>query len=84
MHEVLTERAAERDLRRLPSGDFERILAVIRALAADPRPPGSRKMVGSKSDWRIRIGTWRVIYEVDDEAEVVRIMRVGHRREVYR
>jgi len=84
MHEVYTERAAERDLRRLPPGDFERIIAVIRALAADPRPPGSRKMVGSKSDWRIRIGTWRVIYEVDDEAEVVRIMRVGHRREVYR
>ena len=84
MHEVYTERAAERDLRRLPPGDFERIIAVIRAFAADPRPPGSRKMVGSKSDWRIRIGTWRVIYEVDDEAEVVRIMRVGHRREVYR
>jgi len=84
MHEVYTERAAERDLRRLPPGDFERIIAVIRALAADPRPPGSRKMVGSKSDWRIRIGTWRVIYEVDDEAEAVRIMRVGHRREVYR
>jgi len=41
-------------------------------------------MVSSKSDWRIRIGTWRVIYEVDDEAEAVRIMRVGHRREVYR
>ena len=84
MHEVYTERAAERDLRRLPPGDFERIIAVIRALAADPRPPGSRKMVSSKSDWRIRIGTWRVIYEVDDEAEVVQIMRVGHRREVYR
>lgn len=56
----------------------------IRALAINPRPPGCRKLVGSKSDWRIRVGDYRVIYEIADAIRVVRVNRVRHRREVYR
>jgi mRNA interferase RelE/StbE len=84
VYEVYLERAAQRDLRRLAPEDFQRVIAAIRALADDSRPPGSRKIVGSKSDWRIRIGARRVIYEIDDAAQEVRVMRVRHRREVYR
>ena len=84
MHEVCIEQTAERDLRRLPAKEFERIIPQIRALTDSPRPAGSRKIVGSKSDWRIRIGNYRVIYEIDDAARVVRIMRVRHRSEAYR
>ena len=84
MYEVYLEAAAERDLRRLPPETFHRILPGIRALAEDPRPPGCRKLTGSENDWRIRIGDYRVIYEIDDAEEAVRVFRVRHRREVYR
>lgn len=84
MYEVLLERAAERDLRRLASELYQRIIFRIKALSGNPRPAGSRKITGSESDWRIRIGDYRVIYEIDDEAQAVRVLRVRHRREAYR
>ncbi len=84
MYEVFLERSAERDLRRLTPEVFHQVIAAIRALEDEPRPPGCRKIVGSDRDWRIRIGPWRVIYEVDDEAREVRVLRVRHRREAYR
>ena len=83
MHEVYLERAAERDLKRLSGRDFRRVVARIKALADDPRPQGCRKITGSKSDWRVRVGDYRIIYEVQDKEEVVRVMRVRHRREAY-
>ncbi len=84
MHEVLLERTAERDLRKLPQAEFHRLVARIKALGEEPRPSGSRKITGSKNDWRIRVGTYRVIYEIDEKAKVVKVMRVRHRREAYR
>jgi mRNA interferase RelE/StbE len=55
------------------------------ALAQNPRPPGCRKLHGSgHDDYRIRVGDYRILYEVDDTAPTVRIMRVRHRREAYR
>jgi len=84
MYRVLLERAAEKDLTRLSSEIHDRVIAAIQALAANPRPPGCRKLAGSKHDWRIRVGDYRVIYEIADEVRIVRINRVRHRREVYR
>lgn len=84
MYEVYLERAAERDLRRLPVETFHRIVPCIRALAENPRPPGCRKLTGSENDWRIRIGDYRVIYEIDEGEKAVRVFRIRHRREAYR
>ena len=84
MYEVHLERAAENDLRRLSATAFHRIIPHIRALAENPRPSNCRKLTGSKDDWRIRIGDYRVLYEIDEKAKAVKIMRVRHRREVYR
>ena len=84
MFEVYLERTAERDLGRLSEDYFQRIIPHIKALAEDPRPAGCRKIVGSKRDWRIVIGDYRVFYEIDRKARAVRVMRVRHRREVYR
>ena len=84
MYEVYLERAAERDLRRLSEETFHRIVPSIRALAEDPRPPGCRKLTGSDNDWRIRIGDYRVIYEIDESEKAVRVFRIRHRREAYR
>jgi mRNA interferase RelE/StbE len=84
VYEVYLERAAERDLRRLSVENFRRIASRIKRLAGDPRPSGCRKITGSESDWRIRVGDYRVIYEIDDKARSVKVMRVRHRREAYR
>jgi len=84
MYRVFLERAVEKDLKRLSSEVHDRVIIAIRGLASDPRPPGCRKLAGSKHDWRIRVGDYRVVYEIADEIRIVRVNRVRHRREVYR
>ena len=84
MYDVLIERTAERDIKSLPTALFDRILPRIKALADNPRPTGCHKLAGSKNDWRIRIGDYRALYEIDDARKQVKIFRVRHRREVYR
>ena len=84
MYRVLLERGAERDLNRLSSEIHDRVITAIRALGGNPRPAGCRKLLGSKNDWRIRVGDYRVLYEIADAIRIVRVNRVRHRREVYR
>lgn len=84
MYRVLLERVAEKDLARLSSEIHDRVIAAIQAFLTNPRPPGCRKLAGSKHDWRIRVGDYRVVYEIADESRTVRVNRVRHRREVYR
>ena len=84
MYDVFLAPHAERDLKRLSADVFHRIVLEIQTLAKDPRPKGYRKLVGSKRDYRIRVGDYRVIYEVDEKSSAVRVMRVRHRRDAYR
>lgn len=60
-YRVLLEHAAERDLARLSFEIHERVIAAIQSLATNPRPPGCRKLAGSRHDWRIRVGDYRVV-----------------------
>ena len=76
-------RRAQRAMAALPQPDFERIRDAIYSLADDPRPPGCTKLTGREA-WRIRVGQYRVIYEIDDSNRVVTVLDVGHRREIYR
>ena len=84
MYRVFLERAAEKDLKRLSPKLHNRIISAIQKLAKNPRPPGCRKLTGTEADWRVRLGDYRVIYEIDDDAGVLRINRVRHRRDAYR
>ena len=84
MYEILLERRAEKDLKKLPSELFQRIIVKIRSLSENPKLQGSRKITGSINDWRIRIGDYRAIYEIDEKEKRVKIMRIRHRREAYR
>ncbi len=84
MYRVVVERSAEKDLKRLSSEIRARAATAILALAKNPRPSGSRKLAGTESDWRIRVGDYRIVYEIADEIRIVRINRVRHRRDVYR
>ncbi len=80
---VLILRRAQKELARLPGGAYEHVRDAIRALGQNPRPPGCLKLTG-RDGWRIRVGDYRVIYEIDDEQKTVTILHVGHRRDVYR
>jgi mRNA interferase RelE/StbE len=76
--------SAERELAALDSPIQRRIAARIDALADTPRPAGAKKLQGGKSTWRVRVGDYRILYEVVDERVIVLVVKVGHRREVYR
>jgi mRNA interferase RelE/StbE len=84
MYQVLVERSAEKDLKRLPPRTRSRVATALRGLGENPRPSGSRKLAGTKHDWRIRVGDYRIVYEIADVIRVVRVQRIRHRREVYR
>ena len=84
MYEIVLERQAEKDLKRLPPDIFHRVVPYLKQLEEDPKPHGCRKLSGSADDWRIRIGDYRVLYEIDENARMVKIWRIRHRREVYR
>lgn len=84
MFEIQIENAAEKQLRRIQAPMHERIVNAILPLAENPRPVGSKKLSGSTNDWRIRVGDYRVLYEIAEEIRIVRIFKVAHRRDVYR
>ncbi|OYT73773.1 MAG: type II toxin-antitoxin system mRNA interferase toxin, RelE/StbE family [Armatimonadetes bacterium CP1_7O] len=74
---------AQRQLAKLPAEVYPRVRDALRALADEPRPVGCRKLVG-RAGWRLRVGSYRVIYEIDEEQRTVTILDIGHRREIYR
>jgi mRNA interferase RelE/StbE len=76
-------RGAQKTLNALIVPEQERIIAAIRKLASNPRPSGVKKLAGREA-WRIRVGDYRVIYEINDNELTVLVIDVGHRREIYR
>ena len=74
--------ASKKQLRKLAPDIQERILAKLEDLAQNPRPVGVKKLEG-KNSYRIRVGDYRVIYEIQDNVLLVTVVRVGHRRDVY-
>jgi mRNA interferase RelE/StbE len=82
--EVQLAASAAKEFRSLPADLKRRISAKIDRLEQDPRPAGVRKLVGHERLYRIRIGSYRIVYEIDDKAQLIRITRIRHRREVYR
>jgi mRNA interferase RelE/StbE len=75
--------SAAKELDALDHALFARIDRKILALAENPRPPGCKKLRSYKDQWRIRVGDWRVVFIIDDDAKRVSVTRVAHRREVY-
>lgn len=76
-------RSAAKEIERLPLKDRRRIVDRIAALAEDPRPAGAERLSGDDK-YRIRQGDYRILYEIIDHELIVTVVRVGHRREVYR
>jgi mRNA interferase RelE/StbE len=83
-YRVLIKTSAAKELEAIPFiEDRQRIAGRIRALAEDPRPPGCEKL-HREERYRVRQGRYRVVYSVDDDEHVVLVVKVGHRRDVYR
>jgi mRNA interferase RelE/StbE len=82
-YEVLIVRRAQKELADLPPRDYDRVKASISALGNSPRHRGCLKLT-SRPGWRIRVGNYRVLYEIDDLKHTVTILHVGNRRDVYK
>lgn len=77
--------AAWREFQALDGGIQRRLAAAVDGLAQNPRPPGAKRMHGRAADvWRIRVGDYRLLYQIRGDVLVVFVVKVGHRREVYR
>ena len=83
-YRVEIKRSAERDLGTLEPNLGKRILLGIEALSAHPHPVQSRKLVGSENSYRLRVGRYRVLYQIDHQCRLITVFAIGHRREIYR
>jgi len=82
-YKVEIKRSAVKEIKALPSPVIRKILARIASLSEDPRPPQSLKLSGEEK-YRIRCGDYRILYAIQDKVLTVYVVKVGHRREVYR
>ena len=81
---VIISPAAQRDIRRLATGVGERVLPTLYALRDNPRPAGCRLLRDHRPPtWRVRVGDWRILYEIDDHAGCVTVTGVRHRSKAY-
>jgi len=84
-YSVSIKASAAKEIERIePKTVRQRVVKRIRELAHDPRPPGCEKLVGSAERYRLRQGVWRIVYEVLDKELVVVVVKVGHRRDIYK
>jgi len=81
---VHVKSSAKKEIAALPTDVQHRVAERIDKLQFDPRPPGCSKLAGAEDTYRIRVGDYRIIYDVHDKIVTVTIISVGHRREVYR
>jgi mRNA interferase RelE/StbE len=82
-YELAFRKSVAKDLRAFPKGDVRQIMQRIRSLADEPRPAGCEKLSGQER-YRVRQGVYRIVYEIEDQRLVVLVVKVGHRRDVYR
>ena len=82
-YKIVFKQSVVKDLRSIPTEDIRRILERIDGLADEPRPVGVEKLSGDEK-YRIRQGNYRILYTIDDDVIIVTIVKVGHRRDVYR
>lgn len=83
VYELRFKASAAKDFRGIPKTDVRKILAKAQTLRADPRPPGSQKLSGGER-YRIRQGHYRILYSIDGAAVIVEVVKIGHRKDVYR
>jgi mRNA interferase RelE/StbE len=84
VYEIIFESNAEKDLLEMPTEILKNLDSKIQQLKKNPRPQGVKKLIGKIEGWIIRIGHYRILYQIDDKEKVVKVYRIKHRRNVYR
>ena len=84
MYEIYFKKSAVKELTKIPKKDQTLITAAIKALALNPHPRGYKKLIGENITYRIRIGNYRVIYDLYDTKLYIEIIRIRHRKDAYR
>ena len=84
MYTLLIERDAEKGFKRIPKNISNKLITKIKSLKDNPKPGGCRKITGSENDYRVRVGDYRVIYEINENNKQVIILAVGHRKDIYK
>ena len=82
-YRIVIKKSAAKEIEKIQKQDRIRIVEKIRSLSSDPRPSGSKKLSG-KEKYRIRQGNYRILYQVIDDALVINVVKVGHRRDIYK
>jgi mRNA interferase RelE/StbE len=82
-YRVLIKPSAVKELESLPKNDRRRVAGIIQRLAVEPRPHGCEKLSGEEK-YRLRRGSYRIVYSIEDSEHIVLVVKIGHRREVYR
>lgn len=83
-YRIQVSTSAGKEIAALPKRDQRRVISAIQALAADPRPAGVRKLTGAEDAYRLRVGDYRIIYQIADNVLTVLAVRVRHRKDAYR
>lgn len=83
LYKIYFKASVEKDLRSIPKKDLQKIIIKISSLAENPRPSGSEKLTGLER-YRIRQGIYRIVYSIQDKVLTVWVVKVGHRRDIYR
>ncbi len=81
---VQLKNCARKELGKLPRAVQDRLIAALRSLEENPRPPGVKKLRGRENEWRIRVGDYRIVYEIHDRILLVIVIRIRHRSKAYR
>ena len=83
-YKIRVKKTAEKELSKLPKTAIPKIVGAIRALAVEPRPKGAKKLKNFSHTYRIRVGKYRVLYTIADKVLIIEIIRIRHRKDVYR
>ena len=83
-YRVTLTRSAVKERSRLETNEQKRIDTALKSLIETPRPPSAKKLAGRQQDWRVPVGNYRILYEIDDDNQLVTVWRIAHRREAYR
>jgi len=83
-YKLFFDRDVEKDLSRIPKSDVRKIMSKVTKLYENPRPPQSLKLENSDITYRLRVGDYRVIYQIDEGKKIVTVYHIRHRKDVYR
>lgn len=84
MYKIEWKQSAKKELKKLKKAVIPRIIKAVESLSINPHPTGSRKLQGSEHLYRVRLGDYRIVYSVENKILLIEIIRIGHRKDIYR